>query len=112
MASKQTTIDLISSKMSGAGLVTFKKMFGEYALYVNGKVIAFVCDDNLFIKPNQPAMDFYPDYEEAPAYPGSKMYMLISEEKWEDSEFMSELASITYNALPAVKPKKAKKSKI
>lgn len=105
MASKKETIELIASKMSGAGLITFKKMFGEYALYVNGKVIAFVCDDALFIKPTQEAKDFYPDYEEAPAYPGSKMYMLISEDKWEDSEFMSELASITYNALPAAKPK-------
>lgn len=106
MASSQSTIDLISSKMSGAGLITFKKMFGEYALYVNGKVIAFICDDSLFLKPTPEAKDFYPDYEEAPAYPESKMYMLISEEKWEDSEFMSELASITHGALPAPKPKK------
>ncbi len=110
MASQQSTVDLIISKMSGAGLITFKKMFGEYALYCNGKVIAFVCDDALFLKPTQEAKDFYPDYEDAPAYPGSKMYMLVSEDKWEDHEFMSELASITYNTLPAVKPKKIKKS--
>lgn len=121
MASKESTIELISSKMSGAGLITFKKMFGEYALYVNGKVIAFACDDSLFLKPTPEAKKFYSEYEEAPAYPGSKMYMLISEEKWEDSEFMSELASISFNALPsldsharrarraAVKPKKPKK---
>jgi hypothetical protein len=31
--------------------------------------------------------------------------MLIPEEKWEDREFMSELVTITYNALPAIKPK-------
>lgn len=105
MASKQSTVEFISSKMSGAGLITFKKMFGEYALYCNGKVIAFVCDDALFIKPTQEAKEFFPDYEEAPAYPGSKMYMLIPEEKWEDHEFMSELASISYDALPMPKPK-------
>ncbi len=109
MATNQSTIELIAHKMSGAGVVTFKKMFGEYAIYVNGKVIAFVCDDALFLKPTPEAKAFYPDFEEAPAYPGSKMYMLISEDTWENSEFMSELASITYNALPTPKPKSPKK---
>lgn len=108
MASKQETVELIVHKMSGSGLITFKKMFGEYALYVNGKVIAFICDDTLFLKPTTEAKAFYPDSEDAPAYPGSKMYMLISEEKWEDSEFMSELAAISFDALPAPKPKKTK----
>ena len=31
--------------------LTVKKMFGEYALYLDGVVVAFVCDDTLFIKP-------------------------------------------------------------
>lgn len=26
-------------------------MFGEYAIYSNGKVAALVCDDRLFVKP-------------------------------------------------------------
>ena len=110
MASLQSTADLISEQMAGAGVITFKRMFGEYALYVNGKVIGFICDDALFIKPTQEAKDFYPDFENAPPYPGAKMYMLIPEEKWEDSEFMSELALISFNALPAQRPKKVKKA--
>ena len=28
-----------------------RKMFGEYALYLDGKVVALVCDDQLFLKP-------------------------------------------------------------
>lgn len=109
MASSQSTVDHIVSQMGGAGIITSRKMFGEYALYCDGKVIAFVCDDNLFIKPTPEGKDFYPEAEDAPAYPGSKLYMLISEDKWEDREFMSELVSVTYNALPAIKPKKTKK---
>lgn len=108
MASSQKTVDFIAEQMSAAGIITSKRMFGEYAVYVNGKVIAFVCDDNLFIKPTPEAREFYPEAEDAPAYPGSKMYMLIDEVKWEDTEFMSTLATITYNALPLPKPKKKK----
>jgi TfoX/Sxy family transcriptional regulator of competence genes len=28
-----------------------RRMFGEYALYVDGKVVALLCDDQLFLKP-------------------------------------------------------------
>ncbi|MFL6693528.1 MAG: TfoX/Sxy family protein, partial [Ramlibacter sp.] len=35
--------------------LTSKRMFGEYALYVDGKVVAFVCDNYLYMKPVQPA---------------------------------------------------------
>ncbi|CAN5129675.1 TfoX/Sxy family protein [soil metagenome] len=109
MASSQKTVDFITEQMAAAGVITSRKMFGEYAVYLDGKVIAFVCDDSLFIKPTDEGKKFYPDYEDAPAYPGSKMYMLISEEKWDDRDFMAKLATITASSLPAPKPKKVKK---
>ncbi|HVZ11673.1 MAG TPA: TfoX/Sxy family protein [Patescibacteria group bacterium] len=109
MASMQSTADLISERMGGAGTITYKKMFGEFALYCNGKVVAFICDDALFIKPTPQGREFYPEAEDAPPYPGAKMYLLIPEEKWEDTEFMSELCAVTYAALPAPKPKRRKK---
>lgn len=108
MATSQDTVSFIAAQMAGAGVIHFKKMFGEYALYCNGKVIAFVCDDTLFLKPTTAAREFFPGAEDAPPYPGAKMYMLIPEEKWEDSEFMSELAAITARSLPLPKPKKQK----
>ena len=111
MASSQSTVDFITNQMQGAGIITSKRMFGEFAVYVNGKVIAFVCDDVLFLKPTQEAKDFYPEAEDAPPYPGAKMYMLIPEEKWEDKEFMSEIASINYRILPLPKIKKKKMAK-
>ena len=111
MATLQSTVDFITSQIDNAGMITSRKMFGEYALYCEGKVIAFVCDDQLFLKPTKEAKEFFPDATDAPAYPGSKMYMLIPSEKWDDREFMSELVTITYSALPAVIPKRVKKLK-
>ncbi len=106
MASSQKTADFITEQMAAAGIITTRKMFGEYAVYLDGKVIAFVCNDQLFIKPTDEGKKFYPDYVDAPAYPGSKMYMLISEDKWDDRDFMKQMAVITASALPAPKPKK------
>ena len=103
MATHQSTVDFITSQIDNAGMITSRKMFGEYALYCEGKVVAFICDDSLFLKPTKEAKDFFPEAVDAPAYPGSKMYMLIPEEKWEDREFMSNLITISYEVLPAKK---------
>lgn len=51
MASTQRTVDYLLEQLAGAGDVSTRKMFGEYALYCEGKVVAFICDDRLFIKP-------------------------------------------------------------
>lgn len=108
MASKQSTVDFIAEQMSGSGAITSRKMFGEYAFYIEGKVIAFVCDDMLYIKPTEEGRKFYPEAEMAPCYPGSKDYMVIPEDKWDDREFMKQIAVVTASALPASKPKRKK----
>lgn len=51
MASQQSTVDFILEQIAAAGSVSAKKMFGEYGIYCDGKMVALVCDDQLFIKP-------------------------------------------------------------
>ena len=41
MSSNQSTVDFIIKQMQVAGDVSFRKMFGEYAHYCNGKNIFF-----------------------------------------------------------------------
>lgn len=72
MATSAATIDHLPDALSGAGTLTARKMFGEYALYLNGTVVAFVCDDTPFIKPTPGAAALLPDAEKGPACPGSK----------------------------------------
>lgn len=108
MASKLATIEFIADQIASAGHITYRKMFGEYALYCDTKVVAFVCDDQLFIKPTAAGKTFIGEPTEAPAYPGSKMYYLIDGDLWEDREWMSELIKTTADDLPLPKPKKKK----
>lgn len=110
MASDLDFVEYVADQMDGAGGVTFRKMFGEYAIYRSGKVVALVCDNQLFIKPTGPGRAFIGDVVEAPAYPGAKPSFLILEQL-EDSDWMTRLVRLTDAALPPPKPKKKKKAR-
>lgn len=86
-----------------------KKILREYAIYSNNKVVALVCDGQLFVKQTQAGRAFIGKVVEAPAYPGAKPSFLI-EEQLEDKEWLSELIVLTEQELPAPKPKNKKKN--
>ncbi|MCX7122776.1 MAG: TfoX/Sxy family protein, partial [Gammaproteobacteria bacterium] len=91
MSSKQSTVDFLLEQMAQAGAISSKKMFGEYALYCNQKVVAFVCDDQLFVKPTNAGRTLLGKCLEAPPYPGAKLYFLISGDLWEESDWLAQL---------------------
>ena len=108
MASKQNTVDFIVDQMAAAGAVTAKKMFGEYAIYCDGKVVALVCNNKLFVKQTEQGKTFAGKMKEAAAYPGAKPSLLISVDKWDDPEWLSNLIKITAAELPVPKKKQAR----
>ena len=82
-------------------------MFGEYALYYEDKVVALICDDNLFVKITEAGKGFVgDDYQEGLPYPGAKPSMLINGDLIEDRRWLAQLIIITYEHLPAQKIKK------
>jgi len=83
-------------------------MFGEYAVYADGKLFGLICDNKLFIKPTEAGRAFIKKPVEAPPYPGAKPSFLI-EDQLEDREWISQLVRVTVEELPAPKPKKKKK---
>lgn len=111
MASKEETIVFILDQIKDAGEISAKKMFGEYAIYCNNKIVALICDDMLFIKPTLSGKAFIGQVDEQQPYLGAKNYYLVSGDFWDDSEWMSELIKITQEELPAPKPKKPKSKK-
>jgi TfoX/Sxy family transcriptional regulator of competence genes len=108
MSSNQNFVDFVIGQLSAAGNITFKKMFGEYALYSGGKVFALICDNKLFIKPTIAGKNYIQDVVEAPPYTGAKPCFLI-EDKIEDHEWLCTLVKLTVSELPEPKPKKKKK---
>ena len=51
MASKKSIVELILFSLSDAGDITAKKVFGDYGLFLSGRMIGFIADDRLLFKP-------------------------------------------------------------
>jgi TfoX/Sxy family transcriptional regulator of competence genes len=110
MASSEEFVRFIAEQIENAGIITYKKLFGEYAIYSDGKLVALVCDDQLFVKPTDGGRSLIGKVVEAPPYPGAKLSFLV-EDKFEDKEWISDLIRITAKELPAPKPKRKKMAK-
>ena len=110
MPSNQDFVDIVIGQIQSAEDITFKKMFGEYALYSGNKVFALICDNKLFIKPTNAGRNYIQDVIEAPPYPGAKPSFLV-EERIEDHEWLSTLVKLTVSELPEPKLKKKKKER-
>lgn len=107
MASDKSFAEYIIGQIENAGVITYKKMFGEYAIYSDGKIVVLICDNQVFIKPTESGREFIGDVVEAFPYPGSKPNFLI-EDGFEEREWFSELVRISAKELPVPKPKKKK----
>jgi DNA transformation protein and related proteins len=71
MATKQSTVDFILGQASGAGRMSARKMFGEYRIYCDGKLVALVCDDQLSLKPAKVSRAKLGTATEAAPFPGA-----------------------------------------
>ena len=110
MASSQKTSDFILQQIKSAGAVSARKMFGEYSIYCDGKVVALVADDQLYVKPTAAGKQFLGAVDEKPPYTGAKLCYYISGERWDDHDWLTKLIKLTAKELPLPK-EKVKKSK-
>ena len=94
--------------MEQAGLgerLACRRLFGEYALYLDDKVVAFACDDSLFLKPSAAVAVHCPDAPLRPPYPEARGYPVIDE--WlDDGDRLRAMLLATADALPAPKIRK------
>ncbi|SFU43671.1 TfoX/Sxy family protein [Pseudoduganella namucuonensis] len=109
MASQQGTVDFLVDQFAAAGVVSARKMFGEYAIYCDGKMFALVCDDRLFIKPTAAAKAWLGEPMEAPPYPQAKPWYVVAGDHWDDREWLAELARRTAAELPPPAARKKRK---
>jgi TfoX/Sxy family transcriptional regulator of competence genes len=70
-------IEYVCEQMRGIGRVRYKKMFGEYMVYVDDKPILLVCGDTVFVK-IVPALDaLMVDAEKGFPYDGAKEHYVL-----------------------------------
>jgi TfoX/Sxy family transcriptional regulator of competence genes len=108
MASDIGFVEFVCEQAQAVPGVSYKKMFGEYGIYVGSKMIGVICDNQLFVKPTTAGRALFTNASEAPPYAGAKPYLVVGEEI-DDREFIERLFLVTEQELPAPKPKKPKK---
>ncbi|HLK15474.1 MAG TPA: TfoX/Sxy family protein [Fimbriimonadaceae bacterium] len=88
MATKPETVDYLKAQLAGVGDFRIKAMFGEYALYLDEKLVALICDDRLFVKKTKFGDATLGEGHDCPPYPGAKPSLLIPEDKVADAEWL------------------------
>lgn len=72
MACSNNFIEFVCSTLAPLGVVSSRKMMGDYIIYLNGKKVITACDDNAYVPKLSSIREIMADAESASPYPGAK----------------------------------------
>jgi len=105
MATSEDFINYICEQINGVGEIRYKKMFGEYLIYVNEKPIITVCNNMAFVKKLDAISDLMDGAEIGFPYKGAKEHYILDIDNIELSRtVITKLEEVT--PLPKKKNKK------
>lgn len=105
MASDPGFVEYVVDQIGLGRELVHKRMFGEWGLWLDGKIVALICDDQLLLKPTpEGAALLGGSPPGVPPYPQAKPWYLV--EDLDDGEALGRLLRATSGALPAPKPAK------
>ncbi|MCL7714573.1 TfoX/Sxy family protein [Stenotrophomonas mori] len=104
MATDRGFVDYVAEQIALGPRLTHRRLFGEYALYVDDKGVAFACDNRLFVKPSAAADELAPQLPRLPPYPGAKGYP-VADELLDDPDRLRELILRTAELMLPPKPR-------
>jgi TfoX/Sxy family transcriptional regulator of competence genes len=105
MATDRSFVEYVTEQSGLEDRLACKRMFGEYGIYVDGKVVAFACDNSLFVKAAEATAALTAELPRRPPYPGAKPYP-VADELLDDADRLHALLVATANAMPEPKPRK------
>ena len=105
MATTVDFIEYVCGQIEGTGAVRYKKMFGEYMVYVNDKPILLVCDNTVFVK-ILPGLDaLMSDAEKGNPYSGAKEHYILD---IDNASLAREVVAVLEPVTSLPKPRKKK----
>ncbi len=102
MSTQKETIEFILDKLDDKRF-TARAMFGEYALYASGKVVALVCDDMLHVKILPASAALESECEKGAPYPGARPHYIVEESQLSQLEDLPAILFAIAKSLPAKK---------
>lgn len=80
MATTQEFIEFVCGQAAGTGCVRYRKMFGEYMVYVNDKPVLLVCDNTVYVKKLACIGELMASAERGVPYEGAKEHYILDVE--------------------------------
>jgi TfoX/Sxy family transcriptional regulator of competence genes len=106
MATSLDYVEYICDQIRGTGAIRYRKMFGEYMVYINDKPIILVCDNTPFIKMAECIHPLMENASTGCPYDGAKLHYILNIDNLDES-----LAAIRMleEITPIPKPKNKKR---
>ncbi|CCV63815.1 Regulator of competence-specific genes [Alteracholeplasma palmae J233] len=76
MATDLSYIEFVCEYLKGYDY-RYKKMFGEYMIYINDKPILLVCDNTVFVKMHESIKDYTQNLDTGYPYNGAKEHYIL-----------------------------------
>lgn len=103
MASSIEFIEFVCTRLREAGTVHYRKMFGDYMVYLNGKPLVLVCDDIAYVKKHPAIAGWMQDAETGIPYEGAKEHYILDVEH---THPLLEVVTALEKVLPAPRKRK------
>src|SRR3546814_621641 len=108
MSSDPGFLTYVLDQLAMGAELAHKRLFGEYGLWLDGKIVALVCDDQFLVKPTAAGRALLGGVPpEVPPYPEAKGWLLV--EDLDDGEALRRLLRETAAALPAAKGRRTRR---
>ena len=103
MATSLEYVQFVKESLCYAGDFTYRKMFGEYMLYQNGKPLLLVCDNTVYVKMIKELAPLLTDCPTGLPYPGAKPHYILD---IESPALCKEVIALLQKHLPLPKQKR------
>jgi len=106
MASDIDFVNYVIDQIKGVGITTYRKMFGEYMVYVNQKPIILICDNTAYVKKLDCVKALLETEETGYPYDGAKEHYILD---IDNGETVKNIVKALEKVIPIPKKKTKKK---
>lgn len=104
MATDLSYIQFVIEQLRGED-ATYKKMFGEYMVYIEDKPVLTVCDNTVFVKEVKELAEIMSEADRGYPYDGAKEHYILD---IENAELVESVVGILKEVIPVPKKKNKK----
>lgn len=105
MATTVDFIEYVCEQINGVGNIRYKKMFGEYMVYVNDKPVLLVCDNTVYVKKLDELKEMLNLADTGNPYDGAKEHYVLD---IDNAQLSKEVVLILEEIISIPKPRKKK----